>query len=158
MGKLDIKIENVNSVTKITLSGIIDEDADLSPFNLGGKTAIDLHLEEVKGINSCGIREWIKWIETAGNTPLSFYNCHKIIVDQINMIQGFLPNHAKVMSFYVLYYSDETGDEKEVLFTHGVNYNEEKGVFSTPEVKDDSQNIMEMDVAPAKYFKFLKGS
>ena len=73
------------------------------------------------------------------------------------MIQGFLPDHAKVMSFYVLFYSEKTGDEKEILFTHGTNY-DERGVFLTPKVLDDNQNQMEMDVAPAKYFKFLKKS
>lgn len=155
MSRLDIKVEQAGTTTKITMAGVIDEDADLSLYSLEGKTNIELHLENVKGINSCGIREWIRWIETAGKTPLLYYNCHKIIVDQINMIQGFLPDHAKVMSFYVLYYSEETGNEKEVLLAHGINY-DDNGVFSTPQVMDESNNQMEMDVAPAKYFKFLK--
>lgn len=154
MGKFDIKIEKASPAWKVTLTGVIDEDADFNPHSLAGAPAIALELQNVKSINSCGIREWIKWMGTAGPAGVQYFNCPKIIVDQINMVQGFLPTTGKVMSFYVPFYNDDSGEEKSVLFTFGKEFSE-KGV-QPPEVKDGQGQPMEMDVVEAKYFKFLK--
>lgn len=155
MGKFDIKIDKGGPAWKVALAGVIDEDADFNPHSLSGAPAVELQLGGIKSINSCGIREWIKWMGTAGAAPVQYHQCPKIIVDQINMVQGFLPATGKVMSFYVPYYSDDAGSEKSVLFTHGKEYGDQ-GLQAAPEVKDDEGNPMEMDVVEAKYFKFLK--
>ena len=155
MAKFEIKIEKSTSSWQVALNGVIDEDADFNPHSLTGAPAVELQLAGVKSINSCGIREWIKWVGSAGGAPIQYHQCPKIIVDQINMVQGFLPASGKVMSFYVPYYSDEAGTEKTVLFNYGHEYGDQ-GLQTTPEVKDDSGNLMEMDVVEAKYFKFLK--
>ena len=155
MGKLDFKIDKAGADVKVTLTGTIDEDADFNPHSLAGAGSVELHLSGVKSINSCGIREWIKWIGTAGPAEIKYHECPKIIVDQINMVQGFLPPQGKVLSFFVPFYSDDSGSEKNVLFTYGKDYSEQ-GLQAVPEIKDDSGNAMEMDVVEAKYFKFLK--
>ncbi|HWU43212.1 MAG TPA: hypothetical protein VN132_07240 [Bdellovibrio sp.] len=116
MGKLDVKMEKASNKLVVKMSGTIDEDADFSRLDLKGNTAVDIELSGVKSINSCGIREWIKWIGTAGAAPVTFNNCPKVIVDQINMVDGFLPSTGKVNSFYVPYYNDDAGSEKNVLF------------------------------------------
>lgn len=155
MAKFEIKVDKASDVTKVTVAGVIDEDVDFTPYGLNGSTQVEFHLGGVKAINSCGIREWIKWVSTAGTSPIKYFECPKIIVDQINMVQGFLPTQGKVMSFYVPYYSDDSGTEKNVMFTFGTEYSDQ-GLGQTPEVKDDSGAVMEMDVIEAKYFKFLK--
>jgi hypothetical protein len=141
---------------KIMLKGNIDEDASFAGSDLSNVSDITLDLQEVKAINSCGIREWINWIRTApAGAQITFENCPKIIVDQINMVAGFLPEKAKVRSFYVPYYCDSSGNEKMVLFREGQEF---KGsdIFAPEEVKDDETGeFMEMDVIEAKYFKFL---
>lgn len=71
------------------------------------------------------------------------------------MVQGFLPTNGKVASFYVPFYSDESGEDKSVLFTQGKEYTD-SGLGALPEVKDSAGKPMEMDVVEAKYFKFLK--
>src|SRR4051812_44101640 len=116
MSKFDIKIEKSGTNYKVQLGGTIDEDADFNPHTLAGATAVDLQLNGIKSINSCGIREWIKWISTAPAAKFNYHECPKIIVDQINMVQGFLPPSGKVMSFYVPYFNEESGSEKNVLF------------------------------------------
>ncbi len=141
----------------VTLAGHIDEDAQFTALDLSaasGKVVVDI--EGVTAINSCGIREWVKWIRTAPNTsPVVFKNCPKVIVDQINMVTGFLPENGKVESFYVPYYSDSSGNEKMILFEEGKQFN--GGEVKPPsEVKDETGEVMEMDVIEAKYFKFLK--
>jgi hypothetical protein len=155
MAKFDIKIEKVAPTWKVSLAGTIDEDADFNPHSLAGAPAISLDLANVKSINSCGIREWIKWIGTAGPVAVQYFDCPKIIVDQINMVQGFLPATGKVMSFFVPFYNDDSGEEKSVLFTLGKEYSE-TGLQAQPEVKDTKGQPMEMDVVEAKYFKFLR--
>lgn len=155
MGKFELKIDKNGQPWKVQIVGVIDEDADFTPHALTGAPSVVFNLGTIKSINSCGIREWIRWIGTAGSVPIEFHECPKIIVDQINMVQGFLPASAKVMSFYVPYYHDESGAEKNVLFSLGKEYTEQ-GLQHPPTVKDENGNDMEMDVVEAKYFKFLK--
>lgn len=155
MGKVDVKMQKAGEKLTVHMAGIIDEDVDFSQFNISGNQDIEVELGGLKSINSCGIREWIKWIGTAGNAQISFVNCPKVIVDQINMVDGFLPSTGKVTSFYVPYYNDETGDEKSVLFRYGSEFTE-NGVTPPSSVKDSGGNDMEMDVIESKYFKFIK--
>lgn len=140
----------------ITLKGHIDEDATFNGLELNGANKVYVELEGVSAINSCGIREWIKWIRTAPTgSQIIYRKCPKVIVDQINMVAGFLPENGKVESFYVPYYSDASGNEKMILFKEGVEFKGNE-VFPPGEVKDDSGEVMEMDVIEAKYFKFLQ--
>lgn len=155
MSKYDIKLNKNGDKLSVLVAGTIDEDIDFSNFNLGGFSTLEVNLDQVKSINSCGIREWIKWMGTAGGAQMQFFNCPKVIVDQINMVDGFLPATAKVESFYVPYYNDDSGAEKNVLFVRGTHFSE--GSVTPPEsIKDEDGNEMEMDVIEAKYFKFLK--
>lgn len=140
----------------LEVSGNVDEDSNFTPPDLGSNTAVVLDLEGVVAINSVGIREWIKWIKTMpSSVKLSVRRCPKIIVDQINMVAGFLPAGTVIESFYVPYYADSSGSEKMVLFENGKEFKGSE-IFAPTDVKDDSGEIMEMDVIEAKYFKFLK--
>lgn len=155
MGKLDIKMAKASDKLVVQMTGVIDEDVDFSQYNLSGSPAIEVELSGLRSINSCGIREWIKWMGSTEGSAVSLKNCPKVIVDQINMVDGFLPTGAKVESFFVPYYNDDTGSEKNILFRYGTEYTD--GSVNPPEVvKDDLGNEMEMDVIESKYFKFLK--
>ncbi len=154
MGKFDIKLVKDKDRTTLQLVGVIDEDVDFNKFNLSGYPSLEIDLSLVKGINSCGIREWIKWIRTAGDAPITYVNCAKLIVDQINMVDGFLPATGKVRSFYVPYYSDKNGTEKSILFQYGTEFSE-NGLRPPDSVLDADGSPMEMDVIEAKYFKFI---
>lgn len=155
MGKCDVKIDKTDEKLIVQIAGTIDEDVDFSHFTLSGYQLIEVELSGLKSINSCGIREWIKWMGTAGGTKISFSNCPKVIVDQINMVDGFLPATGSVASFFVPYYNDESGTEKSVLFRYGMEFTE-NGVTPPESIKDEDGNEMEMDVIESKYFKFLK--
>lgn len=154
MSKFELKIDKNADAAKISIAGIIDEDVDFTQYSLGGIKQLEFDLNNVKSINSCGIREWIKWLGTNGTAKMTYVNCPKIIVDQINMVDGFLPSNGKVLSFYVPYYNDDSGSEKNVLFKHGAEYTDTT-VTPPAKVSDDSGNAMEMDVIESKYFKFL---
>ena len=155
MGKLDVHINKTSEKLSLKMSGTIDEDVDFQQYSLSGANLIDLDLNGVSSINSCGIREWIKWISTGSSAKITFNNCPKVIVDQINMVDGFLPGNATVTSFFVPYYNEELGSEKNILFRWGHEFKE--GSVTPPSVvKDDSGEAMEMDVIESKYFKFIK--
>lgn len=147
--------EGTNIVVK--LSGSVDEDANFAVIESAEANGVVLDLEKISAINSVGIREWIKWIKQIPPTAkISLRKCPKIIVDQINMVAGFLPAGAKIESFFVPYFSDSSGAEKMVLFENGKEFTD-SGLGTLPEIKDESGELMEMDVIEAKYFKFLKG-
>ena len=157
MSRFEVKIEKTPSVWNLNVVGVIDEDARFEDFKIVGAPALNINMSGVKSINSCGIREWIVWIGTAGSVTIELHECPKVIVDQINMVQGFLPPQGKVASFFVPYYSEETGSEKAVLYRFGKEFSD-KGLQGVPDVKDDTGQPMEIDVVEAKYFKFLQKS
>ncbi|MGZ3768968.1 MAG: hypothetical protein ACXVCP_05710 [Bdellovibrio sp.] len=157
MGKFDVKMSKAADKLTVQVAGIIDEDVDFSQYNLAGNPAVVFELAGLKSINSCGIREWIKWMGSAEGMKVSFSNCPKVIVDQINMVDGFLPANGQVVSFFVPYYNDDSGSEKNVLFRYGTEFTE-NGLTPPASVKDEDGNEMEMDVIESKYFKFLKKS
>lgn len=153
---LNKKAEGDKAVIDVT--GNVDEDANFQPVDVAGSAGVVLDLNGVTAINSVGIREWIKWVKSfPAGTKLSVRKCPKIIVDQINMVAGFLPAGTRIESFYVPYYSDASGSEKMVLFENGKEFKDGGELTFPAEVKDDSGEAMEMDVIEAKYFKFLKG-
>jgi len=156
MGEFKAEKQGSSDEVKVRLQGHIDEDAQFAALGLDGAKKVVLDLDSVTAINSCGIREWIKWIRTApANSQIVYQKCPKVIVDQINMVAGFLPVNGKVESFYVPYYSEESGNEKMILFREGTEFKQGE-VYPPDAVKDESGQAMEMDVIEAKYFKFLK--
>ncbi len=155
MGKLDVKMVKNSDKLNLEMSGSVDEDVDFQQYSLAGSAQIDIDLKGIQSINSCGIREWIKWISTGSSSKITFSNCPKVIVDQINMVDGFLPTNATVHSFFVPYYNEESGSEKNILYRLGHEYKD--GSLNPPaDVKDDAGAVMEMDVIESKYFKFIK--
>lgn len=155
MSKFDVKMNKAGDKLNVVMGGSIDEDADFTQLSLAGAGQIDIQMGGLKSINSCGIREWIKWMSTAPAAQITFSECPKVIVDQINMVDGFLPTNAKVQSFFVPYYNDESGSEKNVLFRLGNEFTD-SSVTPPAAVQDDEGNAMEMDVIESKYFKFIK--
>ncbi|MCS6838266.1 MAG: hypothetical protein NZ480_05405 [Bdellovibrionaceae bacterium] len=138
----------------LEIVGYINEDTNFKSLQLGNPNRLEINLNQVRSINSCGIREWIKWLSQYSQSQILLSFVPKIIVDQINMVQGFLPPNGKVISFYVPYYSEESGEEKNVLLTYGKDFDEQNLKLPT-DVKDQNGNIMELDVIESKYFKFL---
>ena len=158
MGEFNVDKKDEGETLVMAFSGQIDEDANFSGVQFAGGNNFVLDMDKVASINSCGIREWIKWIRTAPDgSSITYRNCPKVIVDQINMVAGFLPDNGKVESFYVPYYCEESGSEKMILFRKGVEFKDGGEVIPPEGVKcDESGEEMEMDVIEAKYFKFLQ--
>lgn len=141
---------------RFSLRGHIDEEFEFTKFPVGDAQQVIIDLDGVCGINSLGIREWLQWMASMKNAKrVVLKNCPKMIVDQMNMVMGFLPANAVVESFYVPYFSEKTGEEKSVLFINGREF-AGPHVTAPDNIVDKNGDKMEMDVLPAKYFKFLQ--
>jgi hypothetical protein len=136
--------------------GTLDEDAKLPNINFAFVTNINVDFGGLTSINSCGIRDWIKWIShVKPSTKITYSTCPKIIVDQINMVEGFLPASGKVLSFFVPYYCENCDDVENNLFsTSDVGPAAGKPVPASTKCSKCGKDT-EIDIIESKYMKFL---
>lgn len=155
MSKLQFTTTQENQKTVLTLNGQIDESfpQELHALKANGDMVIDL--DQVKMINSLGIREWIKFMAAISTVKIEFVKCPKIFIDQVNMVQGFITPNCKITSFYVPYFNEDSNAEKNVLYSLGKEFGE--GFLNVAgSVKGEDGTDLDIDVVEQKYFKFLK--
>jgi hypothetical protein len=102
-------------IKTVKLYGVIDEHADLAFLGeLRGRVSINLR--GVRRINSFGVRSWIDAVRrVAAECALEFIECPPPVIDQMNMVAGFL-GRGKVLSFYAPMACEGCGSEQDVLF------------------------------------------
>lgn len=137
----------------ISVVGTIDENFEFPRFDKV-PALVRIDLAKTTGINSRGIRDWIEWISRFINTRIELHNCPKLIIDQVNMVQDFVPKNAHIISFFVPYYSEDTEEEKQVLFLRGQHFDQGR-VDAPTDIVDSAGNAMEIDVIESKFFHFL---
>lgn len=150
-----ITINNAGGKAQVTITGSIDENFNMFTKDIPKTGEIEISLQSLKSINSTGIREWIKLMQTISGAKISFSYCPKIFIDQVNMVSGFIPASSKVNSFYVPYYNEDLDKECLVLYKSGENFTD-KTVQVQENYKDDKGNSYELDVVKSKYFKFIQ--
>ena len=105
MGTFKFTQKREGTKLNLELYGDIDEDTTFATVDLQGVTDLRVDWGGVVSINSCGIREWILWIKKLSpEARCKFVQCQKVVVDQMNMIRGFLLPEGQVESFFVSYY------------------------------------------------------
>lgn len=136
--------------TVIEIEGTIDEDTSFEPImNLSGP--VTFNFKELKGINSCGIRNWVNYLKALGNITIHYEQCPPLVVRQMNMVPSFLGN-AEVDSVFVPYVCDECEKEQMVLASAKEFQGGIKEVFPC----DCGDGEMELDGHPKQYFAFTK--
>lgn len=154
LNKVEIQIEENDSLKTLTFIGSIDEEFDFKDL-ISDATQLIVDFKGLKMINSCGIREWINYIEKQGsNTKIIYINCPQIIIQQMNMVSGFLTENAEVKSFYAPYYCEDSDEEKMILL-ESQNITDGKAPVITQEVNGENVEL-EFDAIEEQYFKFLK--
>lgn len=138
---------------QLIFSGVINEDVDFSKLEIPQGTIFSLNLEEVRSINSCGIREWMQWFKQHEQIQWEIERMPKILVDQANMVAGFLSPQMKVLSFFVPYYNEDFDREKMVLYEYGQHFDDHE--VRVYRLIQDSGMEFELDVIPERYFRFL---
>ena len=151
LGKFVLELKQQDSMTRIFVGGPIDEDASFTGVDLGaGCKELVINFAKVTLLNSCGIRAWIKWIQTVPpSVKIAFEECPKIVVDQINIVDGFLPKGAEVRSFDIPYFCEACEGSTIKSCKKGESYSE-----TVPCSKCGKE--AEIDVIESKYFSFLK--
>jgi hypothetical protein len=150
-----VKATNNAGKTQIEIIGSIDENFNQFTKDIPKAGEVEISLQSLKSINSTGIREWIKLMQSIPGAQISFTNCPKIFIDQVNMVSGFIPTSSKVLSFYVPYYNEDLDKEALVLYKLGENYTAQS-IQVQDHHKDAAGNMFELDVVKAKYFKFIQ--
>ena len=112
-----IDIQSCNEGIEFILKGEINEDLLIEELIKYKSDVLRINFESVKMINSCGIREWIKFVEAVTNagSKVEYYNCPQIIIQQVNMVTGFIPNGGTVETFYAPYFCDDCENEDKTL-------------------------------------------
>ena len=155
MSKLKVNLKSDGDIRLISLTGIVDEDFEYEPLLENPGKIYKIDFNELKMINSTGIREWIRFVEKLGSAvEFQYFNCPHIIIQQMNMVAGFLTKNAKVLSFYAPYFCEETDEEEHILLQSSEIKN-----FKAPlrTIKVDGQEVeLEFDAIEDQYFKFLK--
>jgi len=142
----------------VDFSGRIDESSDFAPFQIGLLTQIKINIERVTSVNSMGIRKWMEWImKLPAALKITFVKCPKVMVEQFNMVDNFLPVNAIVASFYVPYYNEEIDEVINMLYELGKHYQTGQ-ITPLEEVPCGPGGIKKavLDVIPKQYFKFVQ--
>src|SRR5690606_32007662 len=97
--RLTINKQILQDELNVELIGAIDEDADFKELTGLEQKQISFDFDKISMINSCGIREWIKFIEMIpSRSNIVYKNCPQIIIEQINMVHGFFRQGATIES------------------------------------------------------------
>lgn len=150
---LTIESEPSAGAEHLRLVGVIDESSDLSPLTrITGR--VEINLRGVRRINSFGARHWMDAVRTlTSNAHVTFVECSTAIIDQLNMIQGFL-GHATVRSFcapMICPHCDE-----ELIQVFDTNECREFGI-SLPDVECPTcARVMQLDDMEDQYLLFLR--
>ena len=138
------------------ISGQLDKTFRVTVDAMAAEPFISINLKDLISINSGGIREWVMLMLKMKNSSIELFECPKVFIDQVNMVKDFVPSNVKIMSFYVPYYNEKSGVEKNVLFRLNHEYTPNK-VLPFKKVFDDHGLELDLDVVESKYFKFILG-
>lgn len=142
----------------VRFSGPLTEVADLDPVRFKPNAPVEIDLGEVTTMNSVGVRSFGQWSNRLNNPIIELSHCPKVFINQLNLVRNLIPSRSRVISFYVPYFSESANEEKNVLFTSGLEY-EKTAVglqIRAPIVKTSGGSEMDLDVIPARYFQFLE--
>jgi len=103
-------------------------------------------------INSCGIRDWVEFQKNIDDSVQIIYqNCPQVIIEQINIIKGFIKEGGIIESFYAPYYDEKNDKEIKILITP-----DEVVDGKAPVKKNEDGEELDFDEIELQYFNFLK--
>lgn len=138
---------------RIVIDGIIDESSDFSEL-VGLDGSIEISVKGIRRINSFGARAWMDAIREATNTAnISFVEASPPVIDQLNMIQGFL-GHAPLRSFFAPMICENCEAEQMHLFD--VRACKDRDGHLTPVQCEECGSRMTIDDLEEQYTLFLR--
>lgn len=145
------QIDNNNKV-ELVFSGNIDEDTTFEEIVVSDKDEVIFNFDKIEMINSCGIRNWIEFQNRIDKKiKITYTKCPQVIIEQVNVVKGFIREGGIVESFYAPYYDDEKDEEIKVLITPS-----EVVDLKAPVKLNENGKELEFDDIELQYFNFLK--
>lgn len=135
----------------ISLEGVIDEDANFDKIKALSLKNYIFDFNNVVMINSCGIREWIKYLQGLDGANIKYLNCPQIIIEQVNMVHGFIRKGIMVDSFYAPYFCAQCDTAKKIL----LKCDEIKNLKSPIKFCNTCKSELEFDAIEKQYFSFM---
>lgn len=117
-------MECIMSAGMVKLRGELIETTQLDPLKERFRQLQDSHAEiivdfsELERANSLGLKGWLDFIDAVPN-PLAYAHCPSWLVRQFGMINGFLPEKVRVLSFEAPFQHEESGEIHMVLYEVG---------------------------------------
>lgn len=154
--RLAIDVKGTDKVAVIKLSGHIDEDNNLAELTRQiSQRVLLLNLGDVERINSCGVRDWVSWLNELDRAGIALYliECSPAIMTQVNLVNNFV-GKATILSFYAPYFCSSCDAEKMLLIETGEAL--ENLPFRAPSCRcDQCDHTMDFDDIESSYFAFL---
>ena len=149
--KLTITNRITGDEAHISLVGVIDEDANFEKIKSLKMNQMIFDFNNVSMINSCGIREWIKYLQEIEGAKISYINCPQIIIEQVNMVHGFITKGITVESFFAPYFCTNCDTGKKILLKNS----EVVGTKPPTKLCNTCSSELEFDAIEKQYFSFL---
>lgn len=149
--KLLINNRIIGDEVHVELAGVVDEDSNFDKIKNLKMNKFVFDFEKVGMINSCGIREWIKYLQELEGVEIKYQNCPQIIIEQVNMVHGFIRKGIVVETFFAPYFCTNCDTEKRILLKSSEIINSKAPVKQCNTCKSD----LEFDAIEKQYFSFL---
>lgn len=152
VSKLIIQKQIVDDKVIIELTGSVDEDLDMSEVASLNQQEYIFDFKQVNMINSCGIREWINFITNLGDkVKIKYKNCPQIVIEQMNMVYGFIKDGVEIESFYAPYFCESCDEESKLYLETKMVLDNKAPIMKCPKCGEN----MEFDDIEEQYFAFL---
>jgi len=139
----------------VLLRGEINENADFSELSEYLQGDVDLDLEGVNRINSCGVREWVNFVRDLRVASLRFARCSPTVVLQLNTIYNFR-GRARVHSFLAPYVCEACHHDEYKLLRVEDHFPQRTPPYSPPAFRcARCSGVMLFDELPERYLSFL---
>lgn len=141
--------------TLFAFTGAIDESAQLPALTKARANVVLVNMRKVSAINSAGTRNWVNWVgRLQAPKQLWLEECPAVFVRNLSLVKGLVNANTKIVSFYIPFYSEKTGERADLLVRDGHEFGTAGGLKITPP-NDRNGEPMEMDVLPESYLAFL---
>ncbi len=162
-GKLKIEVEFVRGGAVVRPQGTFDEDINFqSILDLIARQSLTLQFVEfdlghISHMNSCGVREWLIFLERIPPALAVFYvNVCERIVEQANMIPNMFGKGHQVLSFQAPYFCKACAKTEVVLLLpQEVQFAGDEALVPKPKCSG-CEATMDFDSVPDEYFGFVK--
>lgn len=159
MDAFSFKVTEEDNIVQLAFFGSLKEDSELPELKFYRGKEIYLDLNGMAYINSIGIRIWILWIDQYKDHSFVLTNVPTTVVDQINLVVGFLPPISRMESLYMPFECLSCDEDVKVLFK-----NEEDFAWKDGEVHLLKDNLtcptcskpINLMTSEQRYFRFLK--